>query len=162
MTNDEWSEDQREAIERWNDKDSDERHPHDLLPNGSQGYNRGVTEEECREMRQFFKSNPDTTIKMMVEGRFEYSQTTIAEHVFNRCNHRIDESAAESPMGSIDPEDFVTDDECRRMRVFYRDGGEEEIVIVQEEFGNTYGQTYHHLVGRCKCDHDEDDIRQED
>lgn len=158
----EWSEDQREAIERWNEKGSGERHPHDLLPNGSQGYNRGVSEEECASMRQFFKSNPDTTIKEMVDDEFEYSQTTIAEHVFNRCNHEIEEDAAESPMGSIDPEDFVTDDECRRMRVYYWNGGHEEITEVQAEFENTYGQTYHHLVGRCKCDHDEPDIRSEE
>jgi hypothetical protein len=158
MTHDEWSDEQREAMERFNEKDSSERHPHDLLPNGGQGYKRGVSEEECTSMRQEFKET-DTTIKDMVGDEYDYSQTTIAEHVFDRCNHDIEEGAAESPMGPIDPDSFVTVEECREMREFYRGEGGEEITVVRDEFSNTYGQTYHHLVGRCKCEHDEPDIR---
>lgn len=159
MTHDEWSDDQAEAIERWQSKDRSERHPHDLLPNGNQGYNRGVSENECGEMRQQFKSNSDITIKDMVGDDFDYSQTTIAEHVFDRCNHNIEEDPAESPMGSIDPDDFVTDEQCRDMRDFYWGKGDGEITEVRDEFEKTYGQTYHHLVGRCKCDHNVPDIR---
>lgn len=162
MNFEDWSEEQIKALKRWKEKDQSERHPHDLLPNGSQGYNRGVSEDECEEMRQRFKDEPDTTVKDMVDDEYEYSQTTVAEHVFDRCNHTIEEEAAESPMGSIDPDDFVTVEECSRMRRYYREEAGEEIVNVQEEFENTYGQTYHHLVGRCKCDHEEDNIRSED
>jgi len=159
LMSDGWSDEQREAIDRWNDKDQSERHPHDLLPNGSQGYDRGVGEDECASMRQFFKSHPDKTIKSMVEVEFEYSQTTIAEHVFNRCNHSIEEEPADSPMGTIDPEDFVTNQQCADMRSFYFGEGDEEITNVEAQFDKTYGQVYHHLVGRCKCDHDQVDIR---
>lgn len=161
MDDEEWSEKQKEAVERWNQKDRSERHPHDLLPNGSQGYQRGVTESECAEMRRRFK-NRDITIKSMVENPYDYSQTTIAEHVFNRCNHSIEEEPAESPMGPINSENFVEEQECAEMREYYWGQGDEEIVNVKEEFENTYGQTYHHLVGRCKCDHEKSNIRSEE
>lgn len=159
MSQDEWSEDQIEAMERWKDKDQSERHPNDLLPNGSQGYDRGVSEEECGEMRNHFKSEDGITVKSMVGDRFDYSQTTIAEHVFNRCNHIIDVEPAESPMGSIDSSEFVTEEECADMRRFYYGEGDGEITNVRDKFDNTYGQTYHHLIGRCKCNHEMSDIR---
>lgn len=156
---DDWTDDQEEAMSRWLEKDESERHPHDLLPNGGRGYDRGVTQGECGDMRRRFKSDSDITIKSMVDDPFDYSQTTIAEHVFGRCNHEIEEGEAESPMGTIDSDDFVSDDECAQMRRFYWQGGDEEITEVRDEFENTYGQTYHHLVGRCKCDHGEPNIR---
>lgn len=159
MTDDDWTDEQREAINRWNEKDRENRHPHDLLPNGSQGYNRGVSDDECASMRVYFKNHADTTIKSMVDTEFEYSQTTIAEHVFDRCNHNIEEEPAESPMGSIDADDFVTDAQCASMRRFYWNDGDEEITAVEAKFDKTYGQVYHHLVGRCQCDHDQVDIR---
>jgi len=162
MVDEDWSEEQKKALKQWKQKDRSERHPHDLLPNENQGYNRGVTKKECREMRVTFKKDSEVTIKSMVDAEFDYSQTTIAEHVFDRCSHDIDEEAAESPMGSIDPENFVGVQECMRMRKYYREDGNEEIVNVKEEFGKTYGQTYHHLVGRCKCEHDEPNIRSEE
>jgi hypothetical protein len=156
---DKWSDEQREAVNRWQNKDSSERHPHDLLPNGSQGYDRGVSEEECASMRELFKQQPENTVKSMVGSEFDYSETTIGEHVFDRCNHEIAESPADSPMGTIDPDDFVTDQECATMRSYYFSDGDEEITNVEARFDKSYGQVYHHLVGRCTCDHDESDIR---
>lgn len=157
-----WSDDQIEAVKRWKSKGEDERHPHDLLPSGRQSHNRGVSDEECAEMRRLFKDDESLTIKGISEQHFSYSQTTVAEHVFNRrCTHEIAEEAAESPMGPIDPDEFVTVDECREMRECYWDGVDMEIVTVRDRFGKSYGQTYHHLIGRCECDHDVPDIRHE-
>lgn len=159
----EWSDDQKDALRRWLDKPPSERHPHDLLPEGrissekSGNGKNAVSPDECAQMRQIFKAE-DITIKEMARSRFDYSRTTIAEHVFaRRCSHEIDETPAESPMESIDPDEFVTADECAKMRESYHDG--KGIPEVQNDFDLSYGQTYHHLSGRCKCDHGVRDIR---
>lgn len=171
MTHDDWTDEQREALERWGEKDRGSRHPHDLLPGGRKSEKEGegkqgtsdgandVKPDQCAEMRATFKENPDLTIKSMAEDHFPFHRSTIAEHVFGRrCNHDIDEEAAESPMGDINSGDFIQADECERMRNRWMEL--QEIVAVQEEFEKTYGQTYHHLVGRCKCDHETPNIRE--
>lgn len=169
MTHRDWTDEQKEALERWAEKDRDDRHPHDLLPGGrkSEGESDGeagngsndVQPEQCQAMRQKFKDDDDLTIKAMANHHFDFHRSTIAEHVFGRrCNHDIDEEPAESPMGDIDSGDFIQADECAEMREEWQD--RREIVGVQEEFEKTYGQTYHHLVGRCKCDHDVPNIRE--
>lgn len=170
MNTHDWSDEQKEALERWSSKDNTERHPHDLLPGGrkseqaKENGNAGngandVQPEQCSEMRRMFKDDDELTIKAMAEGHFEFHRSTIAEHVFGRrCSHDIDEEAAESPMGNIDSGDFIQADECAEMRERWVDV--REIVQVQGEFEKTYGQTYHHLVGRCKCDHDVPDIKE--
>lgn len=169
---DEWTEEQEEALERWAEKDRSERHPHDLLPGGrksdaekeeerqvTQEGTNDVKPEQCVEMRRLFKRNDELTIKQMAENEFGFHRSTIAEHAFGRrCNHEIDEEPAESPMGDIDSGDFIQADECADMRNAWKD--KRKIVAVQEEFEKTYGQTYHHLVGRCKCDHEVPDIRE--
>ena len=169
MTPGEWTDEQREALERWSDKDRTDRHPHDLLPGGRKSEGEEEEEEpgsgandvkaaQCVEMRQMFKENDELTIKQMAQEHFSFHRSTIAEHVFGRrCNHDIDEEPAESPMGDIDSGDFIQADECAEMRETWI--AEREIVTVQEEFDKTYGQTYHHLVGRCKCEHDIPNIR---
>lgn len=169
MSSQNWTEEQREALKRWSSKDSSERHPHDLLPGGrkserkNENKNSGsgandVQPDQCEDMRTMFKDDDDMTIKEMAESHFEFHRSTIAEHVFGRrCSHDIDEEPAESPMGNIDSGDFIQADECAEMRNRWADVG--EIVEVQKHFEKTYGQTYHHLVGRCKCDHDVPNIR---
>lgn len=163
-----FTDDQKEALERWRDKDQTQRHPHDLLPDGrksegesksdSSGSANDVQPEQCTEMRKMFKENEDLTIKSMASDHFSFHRSTIAEHVFGRrCNHDIEEEAAESPMGDIDSSDFIQADECAEMRKEWK--GVREIVTVKDRFEKTYGQTYHHLVGRCKCDHDVPSIR---
>lgn len=159
-----WTDKQREAIERWADKPPEDRHPNDLLPEGRKSSDEGgggsnvVSPDECAEMRRVFKQDGDLTIKAMAEQRFSYSRTTIAEHVFaRRCTHEIAEPAAESPMDSIDPDEFIQPDECAEMREMYHDGA--EIPEVQAAWDASYGQAYHHLAGRCTCEHDVYDIR---
>lgn len=165
----EWTDEQKEALERWSSKDNTNRHPHDLLPGGRKGKHKegeesesngsDVRKEQCAEMRRTFKRYEETTIKQMAENDFPFHRSTIAEHVFGRrCNHDIDEEPAESPMGDIDSGDFIQDGECAKMRETWIEV--EEIVTVQERFEKTYGQTYHHLVGRCKCAHDVPNIRE--
>lgn len=162
----EWTDEQREALDRWRDKDPAERHPHDLLPEGRRsdddgdetGEVYGVTDEECGEMRRLYKDTDDLTIKAMSEDHFSYSRTTIAEHVFDRrCSHDIIEDPAVPPSetGSR-PSKFVTPGECAEMRETYHDGS--EIPEVQAEYGTSYAQAYHHLAGRCRCDHEIEDI----
>lgn len=167
----EWTEEQQEALERWAEKDRSDRHPHDLLPGGRKSEGEGEEETpkntngtndvqpgQCAEMRRMFKSDDELTIKAMAEGEFAFHRSTIAEHVFGRrCNHDIDEEPADSPMGDIDSGDFIQAEECAEMREYWQE--EREIVAVQDEFEKTYGQTYHHLVGRCKCEHSVPDIR---
>lgn len=169
MSHDDWTEEQREALERWAEKDSSERHPHDLLPGGRKSENEAEEEvsesgwndvkaEQCAEMRRMFKDSDSLTIKEMAENHYPFHRSTIAEHVFGRrCNHSIEVEPAESPMGDIDSGDFIEVEECAEMRERWVEV--REIVTVQEEFEKTYGQTYHHLVGRCKCDHEVPDIR---
>lgn len=167
----EWTDDQEEALKRWAGKDRSDRHPHDLLPGGrkSEGENdssqkadgpNDVKPEQCSEMRKMFKKNDDLTIKKMADSHFSFHRSTIAEHVFGRrCSHDVAEEPAESPMGNIDPSDFITPEDCEEMRDRYRDL--REIVAVKDEYeGKSYGQVYHHLVGRCKCDHGVPDIRE--
>lgn len=174
MTEDpyEWTEEQKEALERWAEKDRSQRHPHDLLPGGrksegdsekksrsSTNGTNDVQPEQCAAMRKMFKSNDDLTIKAIAKEEFAFHRSTIAEHVFGRrCTHDIEEEPAESPMGGIDSGDFIQAEECSEMREHWKGVG--EIVSVQEDFEKTYGQTYHHLVGRCKCDHDVPNIRE--
>lgn len=165
-----WTEEQKEALQRWSNKDNTERHPHDLLPdgrksereksgNGSRNGINDVQAEECEKMRRTFKSEDNITIKEMAETHFSFHRSTIAEHVFGRrCNHEVDEEPAESPMSDIDSGNFVEADECAEMREMWNKVG--EITDVQEAYGKTYGQTYHHLVGRCKCDHEVPNIRE--
>lgn len=153
-----WTDEQQEAINRWNEKDRSERHPHDLLPDTGQGYDRGVTEEQCIAMRDLFKQD-DRTVKSMVDTEFDYKQTTIAEHIFGRCNHSVNATPADSPMGNMDADKFVTVEECRNMREYYYNEGHEEITEVEAHFDKTYGQVYHHLVARCKCEHGQPGIR---
>lgn len=148
-----WSDEQIEAIKRWKSKSETERHPHDLLPGGRKSHERGMTEKECKWLRETFESR-DTTITEL-SGECEYSETAIAEHVFGRrCHHDHDVSACDSPMGSIDSDEFVGADECAQMRQFFYDTSGCEIKTVQHQFGTSYGQAYHHLMGRCKCDND--------
>lgn len=166
----EWTDEQQEALERWASKDSSQRHPHDLLPGGRKGEQEkksgekkesanDVTPEQCEDMRVMFKNNPELTIKAMAEDHYSFHRSTIAEHVFGRrCNHDIDEEPADSPMGDIDSGSFVQPEECSDMREYWMES--REIVSVQEEFDLTYGQTYHHLVGRCKCDHEVPNIKE--
>lgn len=169
MTNpDTWTDEQREALQRWSSKDESERHPHDLLPGGrkseqerERAAGNGINDvqpDQCVEMRQMFKDDEELTIKRMAEEEFDFHRSTIAEHVFGRrCSHSVEESPAESPMGNIDSGNFIQSEECAEMRNRWDEV--REIVTVQEEFEKTYGQTYHHLVGRCKCDHDVPNIR---
>ena len=167
---DEWTDEQEEALERWAEKDRSNRHPHDLLPGGrksegssneggTQGGGNDVKPEQCAEMREMFKSDGDLTIKQMAQESFDFHRSTIAEHVFGRrCNHDIDVEPADSPISDISSADFIDPEECAEMREHWTEV--EEIVAVQDEFDKTYGQTYHHLVGRCKCDHEVPDIRE--
>jgi hypothetical protein len=156
----EWSDDQKEALKRWSDKDKSERHPHDLLPSDEEEKKKPrqslVTAEECADMRSFFKTN-NTNIKQMAEHHFEYSRTTIAEHVFNRrCSHDIDEEPVESPSDDVNPANYTKADECAEMREMYQEV--RSIPVIQEEFDKTYAQAYHHLAGRCKCKHNTPNI----
>lgn len=164
-----WTEEQEDALSRWAEKDRSQRHPHDLLPGGRKSEGGGgdnakssgmndVKPDQCRAMRRMFKQDDDLTIKSMANHDFSFHRSTIAEHVFGRrCTHDIDEEPAESPMGDIDSDDFIQADECAEMREAWQQ--EREIVAVQQDFEKTYGQTYHHLVGRCKCDHDVPNIK---
>lgn len=167
MTEDphEWTDEQAEALKRWQEKEDGSRHPHDLLPGGrnenDSRSNNAVSPEECAAMRRAFKADEEVTIKELAETEFDYSQTTVAEHVFaRRCSHDVDEGAAESPMGSIDPDEFVEPDLCAEMREDHADI--QSIKGVAQEHGKTYGQAYHHLVGRCKCSHEVPAIRDDE
>lgn len=157
----EWTADQKEALKRWSGKDKSDRHPHDLLPSEEEDTEEKssqtlVSSEECAEMRRFFKSN-NTSIKRMAEHHFEYSRTTIAEHVFDRrCSHDIDEEPVASPSDELNPENYTKSDECSKMREMYHEV--QSIPAVQEEFDKSYGQAYHHLAGRCKCKHNTPNI----
>lgn len=153
----EWSDEQIEAIERWKSKSEVERHPHDLLPGGRKSHERGMTEDECRWLRNQFESR-DTTVTELSDS-CEYSETAIAEHVFGRrCHHEHDVPPCDSPMGSINPDEFIQAQECAQMRTFFFETDNCEIKNVQHQFGTSYGQAYHHLMGRCKCDNDVDPI----
>jgi len=171
MSSDSWTEEQREALERFRDKKRSQRHPHDLLPGGRKSDDEDddddssgasdVQPEQCSQMREMFKAESDLTIKGMAQEHFSFHRSTVAEHVFGRrCNHDIDVEPAESSMGNIDSSEFIQADECAEMRETWTELG--EIVAVQEEYEKSYGQTYHHLVGRCKCDHDVPNIRELD
>lgn len=159
MAHEGWSDEQREALERWSEKDPSDRHPRDLIPGDDEPTtNSGspeVTDEECASMRRRFKASDDITIRGMSEsGEFSYGRNTIARHVFNRedCSHDIDEEPAEEQIDQRPKDEQVQPGECAEMRKSFQDGL--TVVQVKEEFEMTYDQTYYHIVGRCKCDND--------
>lgn len=155
-----WSEEQKEALERWAKKDPKDRHPHDLIPgqnNTGNGGSNEVTSDECRRMRQAFKRTTKTTIRDLVRNEdFGYSRETVARHVFNRsdCNHDIDEPPAEDELQQPSSDERVSEQECQHMREAYHGGF--SVVEVKEKYERTYDQTYYHVVGRCKCENEAD------